>query len=400
MSIFLFILILLVGVLISLAYAILLARIYYAHVRKKGYGSPLIFLVFPAVILVALAAGGVGLAISHREDFPGYLAIALYLVGPVALGTAGLYAGARFLPKKTRTAGARKIAFPYRLVGWSLLAGGIAQVLLFGFLLGWKTRAVMKSFQVLFQVCLPLSFGCFYLAKRAGARSAGEILEADTRPPVLYLRAFTSEEEMFVSLPGTEARKYTSYLGTYLRTTYGATLEQYFGGTLREFVGPFVALGNPLDYAPPEGAARMYERDENWKERFLNLARRAACIIIQVGESQNLRWEFEAIKAEGLQTKVFILTSPKKKLNAWNRFAQKSVDLAHRIKGTKRTEWPEFAEGMRGAGYQLDDSEPPPGSIMSFDQEGSALLLATEAESPSDYVGVMMRQLEGEPLVA
>jgi hypothetical protein len=395
MSIFLLILILLVGALILVAYLILLTRIYYAHVRKKGYGSPLIILVFPAVILVALAVG-VGLAFSHHEAFPGGLAIALYLAGSVALGTAGLYAGARFLPKKGRAAGARKIVFPYRLVGWSLLAAGVAQLLLFGFLSGWKTRTLMNSFRILFQVCLPVSFGCFYLAKRAGARSAGEILEADARPPVLYLRAFTSEEEMFVSLPGNEARKYTSYLGT----KTGATLEQYFGGTLQEFVGPFVALGNPLDYAPPEGAARMYERDENWKERFLNLARRAACIIIQMGESHNLRWEFEAIKAEGLQTKVFIFTSPKKKLNVWNRFAQKSIDLGHRIRGTKRTVWPEFAVGMRGAGYQLDESEPPPGSIISFDHEGSALLLATEAKSPTDYVGVMMQRLEGEARAA
>jgi hypothetical protein len=396
MSIFLIILIVLGSALILLAYAIFLAHIYYAHVRKKGYGSPLIILVFPAVILVAIAAPIVGLALSHHGGLPGDLAIALYLVGSVALGTAGLYAWARFLPKKARTAGARKIVFPYRLVGWSLLAGNVAHLLVFGFLSGWKMRTLMNSFRTLIQICLPVSFACFYLAKRARARSAGEILEADARPPVLYLRAFTSEEEMFVTMSANEARKYTSHLGT----KTGATLEQYFGETLQEFVGPFVALGNPLDYAPPEGAARMYERDDNWKERFLNLARRAACIIIQMGESQNLRWEFEAIKAEGLQTKVFIFTSPMKNFKRWNRFAQKCDALVRRIKGTKRTEWPEFAEGIRGAGYHLDDSEPPPGSIMSFDQEGSALLLATEAKSPSDYVGVMMQQLEGETRAA
>jgi hypothetical protein len=63
-------------------------------------------------------------------------------------------------------------------------------------------------------------------------------------------------------------------------------------------------------------------------------------------------------------------------------------------------EYLEWKASKRGAGYQLDDSEPPPGSIMSFDQEGSALLLATEAKSPSDYVGVMMQQLEGETRAA
>ena len=97
---------------------------------------------------------------------------------------------------------------------------------------------------------------------------------------------------------------------------------------------------------------------------------------------------------------MFIFTSPKKKLNAWNRFAQKCVDLAQRIKGTKRMLWPEFAAGMRGAGYELDESEPPPGSIISFDQEGSALLLVTERESPTDDVGVMMQRLEDEARVA
>jgi hypothetical protein len=375
-------------------YFAFLAWLYYKHIKSKGYLNPLIVLVFPVTILLALFAGFATLPLSHHADSPAY--ITLYLLGPVILATGALYAGARLLPRKARIAGARKILFPYRLVGGILLAAGVAQLLLFGFGSGWKTETIMQSLKLFFWIMLPASYSCFYLAKRAHAPSATEILNADPRPPVLYLRPFTLEERYFVVLPEKEVSKYTSFLGTKI----DVTLEQYFGEAIRQVIGPFVALGNPLDYAPPEGAARAYERDENWKERFLDLARKAACIIVQVGESRNLQWEFEALKLDGLQEKVFIFTPPRKKVGFRNRVGQKFLNMALRLKGAGPTAWCDFAEGLGCAGYKLDGTEPSPGSILSFSREGSAILLATNAQDPPDFLAVVLERLAGPSRVA
>lgn len=383
------IILLAVGIVLAIiGYFALLMRIYYVRVRNKGYANPLIALVFAAVILLSAFLGFVAMVLSHRDD--GSFYTVLFLIGPVALATVALYVGARLLPGKRRIAGARKIVFPYALVGWILMAGGVGQFLYTGFSSHWKTQSLSNSLKLLIWVALPACYYCFYLAKRSRTLSADEVLNADLRPPVLYLRAFTYEEEKFVYLPKKEAAQYTSYLGN----VYGATLEQYFSGKIRELIGPFVALGNPLDYAAPEGAFRSYERDENWQERFLNLARTAACIIIQVGDSRNLQWEFQALKREGLQEKVFIFTSPKKNLNAWNRFGEKCLRLQQLVKGAKRTVWPQFAAGLQGAGYEIDATEPPPGSVLNLSREGTAKVLTSGAQAPADFIGAMVERLQ------
>ena len=374
---------------------VFIVRIYYV-VRNKGYANPLIVLIFPAVTLLAFVAGVFALFRSHRDNDPIY--VTLFMVGPVALATVGLYIGAKLLPRKARVAGARRILFPYRAAGWILLVGGASQFLYFGFSSHWKMQTVVNSVRPI-TIIITGSIYCFYLAKRSTAPSADQVQEEDKRPPVLYLRAFTYEEQEFVTLPNKEAAKYTSNLAVYLRRAYGVTLEQYFSRAILESIGPFEALGNPLDYAPPEGAFRNYERDENWQERFLTMARAAACIIIQVGDSRNLQWEFETLKRERLQEKIFIFTPPKrnkenKKLNTLSRFEGKFLRFRDWIKGTKRTGWSEFAAGMRGAGYEIEATEPPAGSVVSMSREGAAMVIASGAQTPAEFVAVMIRRLK------
>lgn len=57
---------------------------------------------------------------------------------------------------------------------------------------------------------------------------------------------------------------------------------------------------------------RLHAKDDEWKTRFDELARRAACIIVEVGKSDNLRWEFEHLRSEGFEEKLFPLTRPSK----------------------------------------------------------------------------------------
>lgn len=71
-------------------------------------------------------------------------------------------------------------------------------------------------------------------------------------------------------------------------------------------------LGSLEDYLAPPGALRLHAKDDEWKTRFDERARRAACIIVEVSKSDNLLWECEHLRSEGFEEKLFLLTRPSK----------------------------------------------------------------------------------------
>ncbi len=90
-------------------------------------------------------------------------------------------------------------------------------------------------------------------------------MATDTRPAVLYLRGFRQESDPFAWVPPKEASRYTRRHPTGITAV---TFEQYLGAEFAMQLGPFVALGNPLDSVPPEGAARSYATDGDWRRHF------------------------------------------------------------------------------------------------------------------------------------
>jgi hypothetical protein len=129
------------------------------------------------------------------------------------------------------------------------------------------------------------------------------------------LRPFREESQYFVY--GKE-EKYSAYATNFrakvVAPIYGSNVgvrfDEYFRAAVTSSAGPFVALGNPEDYIPPEGASRLYAKDSDWKERLDALARRALWIIVEIGSSDHLSWEFDHLRREGLQQKLFIITPP------------------------------------------------------------------------------------------
>ena len=97
----------------------------------------------------------------------------------------------------------------------------------------------------------------------------------------------------------------------------GVNFEQYLAPAFSAAIGPLVALGSPEDYAAPDGAARMYAADTDWKDQFRILARRSACIVMRVDQSDNLGWELESIRTDRLQEKFLVLVSPQKKAGSF-----------------------------------------------------------------------------------
>ncbi len=363
--------------------AFLVLRIYYRLIRAKGYTGPVPALMACTVVISCGAAALALLRADSRSNDVGFFLLDLLLWLPCAALV--IYIAGRLLPRKARVAGPRKVSFPFIVAGTAVLLLGVAQfVASVGFHRG--VTSFSASAKLLFYIAIPAGLFCFHQAKRMKARSAEDLLLDDMRPPVLYLRAFATEETCFISLRGSGATAYTSNYSSLLRGVANVTFEQYFGSVIKQGIGPFIALGNPLDYVPPEGAARTYQRDDNWTETFLALARTAACILIQVGDSRNLRWELGTLKSEGLLEKVFVFTSPRK--------ASPASRLELWMKGVREVSWTEFVGEMRSAGYHFETGTPAPGSVFSFDRDGGAVLVASDAMQPEDYLKPVIEKLD------
>jgi len=372
------------------------------RIRAKGYRSPLNVL---AVTIPPFAAifGGTAfylstdpLAQTNSLNFDpslvgsSFTSFAIEVFGPVLAVALAAGLVAKGLPTRSpRSFGARRVSFPWRGVGRLLVV--IAVILLAAeWVFGVKG---IQSFRIVFQGLLPAILYCFYMVFRANARDLNAATQADPRPPVLYLRAFNRETDMFADMSLADMQKYTR--DTANRTA--VTFEQYFAAAVNERIGPFVALGSPEDYLPPEGAAREYAEDRSWMDEFAVLSSRAACILMEVDDSSNLQWELASLRRAGMQQRLFVLTRPRE-MRGWKNmrimFGRKVYKLLARLKGLRPVSWSAFVAAVSPLGYAFPEIDPGPGAVIAIDANGNALILAQGAVAPENYLEPIAGALE------
>jgi hypothetical protein len=167
--------------------------------------------------------------------------------------------------------------------------------------LSWKTlRDFPFPFLVAFAFVL-LGSGAQRLLRRLLRFSLDALQEVDTRPPVLFLRAFKDDQ-----VPLKPAR--LSLFGRVLELGRRPnSLDQLL---LEEAtpIGPVVGLGNPDDKRPPYGAARGYFDHMTWQEAVADLANNAILIVICFDDSAGIWWEVEhLVGRRHLQKTLFVL---------------------------------------------------------------------------------------------
>jgi hypothetical protein len=169
---------------------------------------------------------------------------------------------------------------------------------------------------------------------------------------------------------------------SYSFSSLNVSFEHFFVQRFWE-LGPFVALGNPDDYLPVVGGAvRLYASDVDWIQKFSELARRSAYIVVETARSDNLKTEFEYLRRERIQEKLFVFTGhPQWEQRGWLLILGEKTSF-----GTLRMNWQAFSEDLAKKGYDLGFRDPGLGSVITFDAEGRGIVLTTQAKTAAEFV--------------
>lgn len=333
-------------------------RGYKSQVVLTGAGAAAFLLTFALAAFAVLLAG---------TDSAIWWILLIVPAAPLVLSPLS-----RMLPHRNpRTAGPRQTRFPYRVAGWALLF--LAPVV-------WITAIALEAGGLagFGAACAAGGLACFSIARRSQLPEASSVLLHDARAPVLYLRAFEKESEPFVRASG-GPRTLLREIGRSIITReqwWSKTLEAYLEAELTRQIGPFVALGNPGDFVPPErGAARVYVADETWKQQLDEWLQRAAAILVVPEVSQNVGWELRRVVDLGYTRRLFILTRSR---------------LTHR----GLPDWQEFARLLSQSGFRGCEISPGWGSVAAFDADQTLRVLGRNIKTAAETVGLIARRLQ------
>ncbi|MFF9039764.1 hypothetical protein ACF090_30360 [Streptomyces sp. NPDC014892] len=212
-------------------------------------------------------------------------------------------------------------------------------------------------------------------------------------PRTLYLRPFESEHQPFGQSTGQDS----------------ANLESALAAAMPAKWLPFVTLGNPTDRIAPSGAVRVYLPDMGWKDIVTRMISDARCVFAVPSKAPSTLWEFTHIRLTGQQQKLFVLTplAPTTRAvtvqSSDERWLLLVVSLfliplaavrawARGPEAQPFQSWQITASALAAAGY-LPGEDPGPGSLVSFDQEGRTLLVATGITTVRGYLRAADRHL-------
>jgi hypothetical protein len=209
--------------------------------------------------------------------------------------------------------------------------------------------------------------GLLRLARRRVRLSANELLAADDRPPILFLRSFRDDQ---VSLPFSPKR---TWLGRMLALWQPRQPCDHLLLDEGTPLGPVVALGSPRDRVPPYGVSRGYFENKNWQQAVETLAADAQAIVICLDDTEGIWWEVDHIAtALHLKKTLFVFHPCAANPEEHARIAAKLTDELGKREGVL-SDWAErLAERLAGG--------ESPGNVLGFFfDRGGALCIATSS---------------------
>jgi hypothetical protein len=141
-------------------------------------------------------------------------------------------------------------------------------------------------------------------ARRHAMLRASEVVRADPRATVLYLRSFKDDRAIRVRARATDGRILPERL---LRIPFEEVITDHLWS-----YGPVVAIGDPAlkDERAPLGAARDFAADTEWQAKAVDLMRAASIVVAAIGQTEGFAWEIDRIVNAGLRSKLILLVPP------------------------------------------------------------------------------------------
>jgi hypothetical protein len=157
--------------------------------------------------------------------------------------------------------------------------------------------------------------------------NADRELSRDKRAPVLYLRAFYSDEESSERLSK-------------------RTDEEILVSALRG-IGPVITIGHPDEKLPLLGAIRIYCSGADWQSTVNDLIARSQLLAISAGTSPGVLWEIKAAVSSAGPSRILISLMPWASMDRKNR--QRRYDHFRTLAAR------EMIDGLRDESLRLPD---------------------------------------------
>lgn len=183
----------------------------------------------------------------------------------------------------------------------------------------------MKSVIVpLLLVLGPVVFGIgllsIRLVKRLLAVDGEKLLEKDTRPPILFLRAFEDDAA------GLKLRRDPNNWRHQLMPMNTGTREEQALERMFRSVGPCVTARVPDKALPETGAARIRLSVSEWQTEVLNLVDRSRYVVVRISTSPNLIWEIQELCKRDPQ-KLILYTGGAQQDERWQKFCDEAENF-------------------------------------------------------------------------
>ena len=162
--------------------------------------------------------------------------------------------------------------------------------------------------------------------QRLIAMRVEQLIAEDTRPPVLYLRAFKDDRLI-------------------ARAILFKSIEQEMKLVLFD-IGPCIAVAEPNNEPVDPGAARMYASQEEWRKKARKEMLKARLVIMRIADSPSFDWEVrQALKKVRPERLVFLIPA-ENKLAEYETFRQKVKEWRSCLLPEYKVRWSPF--GVHG----------------------------------------------------
>lgn len=345
--------------------------------QAKGYTGP----VTPAILMTTAFTGPLGGGFLAAVLVPTGAAAATGLVLGIVVTLAGLALAVHLMPARPiRSGRRRRPRTPFRVLS-NLTA--VTPVLVMA-VLQLNGKPATLGIQLLLPMAT-LSILCQTAARRADRLDA--LPPADPRPAVVWIRGFGNERRLFGfrRRDKEETRDRPELRKVFSRRPEPTSFDEYFAPAIASELGRGYGLGNPRDYLPPDGIDRHYATDDSWRGQFADLIAGARCVVMAPGDWPELRYEFRVIRELGAHRRLFVFTPPAGKA--------RQIRRANRIKGFRHEDWDDFAAALDDEPGYLLGPDPGPGAVVTFEEDGRAVVLARDVEEPAGYVAAVLPHL-------